>query len=78
MSLQQAYGACPLPILHLPQPLHQPPVLLYCRTVPQLLCWELEDELRTKLRARFPSFKHTLWHAALHYTKALRVAAGEG
>ncbi|EFJ53284.1 hypothetical protein VOLCADRAFT_115857 [Volvox carteri f. nagariensis] len=41
-----------------------------------LRCWELEDLLRVKQRARFPLFKHVMWHAVVSYAKALRSAAG--
>ncbi|GIM09413.1 hypothetical protein Vretimale_13259, partial [Volvox reticuliferus] len=41
-----------------------------------LRCWELEDLLGVKQRARFPMFKHVMWHAAVTYAKTLRSAAG--
>ncbi|GIL59700.1 hypothetical protein Vafri_14428, partial [Volvox africanus] len=41
-----------------------------------LRCWELEDLLGVKQRARFPMFKHVMWHAAVSYAKTLRSAAG--
>ncbi len=41
-----------------------------------LRCWELEDLLGVKQRARFPLFKHVMWHAAVSYARSLRSAAG--
>lgn len=42
----------------------------------QLRCWELEDLLRVRHRARFPLFRHVMWHAAVYYNRVLRSAAG--
>lgn len=38
--------------------------------------WEVEELMRLKQRGRFPLFKHVMWHAAWHYMRLLRAAAG--
>ncbi len=42
----------------------------------QFAWWEMEELLKVKPRARFPSFKHLMWHLAMHYAKPMRVATG--
>lgn len=42
-----------------------------------LTAWEVEELLREKQRVRFPLFKQVMWHAAWHYMRQLRTAAGK-